>query len=70
MDMIDTVENSNAVPPVDMELLRALVNRKIPDEQARRIFFLIHTQKEWDDAYQQVLLEHVDKIKQRRRQTG
>jgi hypothetical protein len=58
--MSGAVEMSDAVP-----LLRALVNREIPDEEAREIFLLIHTQKEWDDAYQQVLLEKLRKIKGR-----
>jgi hypothetical protein len=60
-----SVEIPKVVPPVDLELLRALVRRKIPDEEARGIYVLIHTQKEWDDAYQQMLLEMVADLKAR-----
>jgi hypothetical protein len=60
-----SVEIPKVVPPVDLELLRALVHRKIPDEEARGIYVLIHTQKEWDDAYQQMLLEMVAELKAR-----
>jgi hypothetical protein len=63
--MCDGVEKPATVPPMDLALRRALVNRKIPDEEARRIHRLILAQKDWDDAHEQVLLERLREIKAR-----
>jgi hypothetical protein len=46
-------------PPVDEELLRALVRQELPEQQAREVFALIHTYTAWDDAHERALLEHI-----------
>jgi hypothetical protein len=44
-------------PEVDLELLRALVQKRLPEETARNVYRLIHSFASWDAAHTQVLLE-------------
>ncbi len=44
-------------PPVDEELLRALVRQELPESQKRDVFLLIHSFKDWDDVHARILAE-------------
>ena len=49
---------SEIAPAVDWELLRTLVAKQLPRENARLVYRLIHSDAHWDEAHTQVLVEH------------
>ena len=40
-------------------LVLAALRNEIPDEEAREIFRLVHTNPDWHDAYEEALLAEV-----------
>ncbi len=53
-----------------MKLLRAVVRRTVPDEEARAVYRLTLTHKDWRDAHEEVLREIVDEIKAQERKNS
>src|SRR5437899_112563 len=47
------------VPRVNKALVLAALRNEIPDEEAREIFRLVHTNPDWHDAYEEALLAEV-----------
>ena len=51
--------SASKVPPVNKALVLAALRNEIPDEEAREIFRLVHTNPDWHDAYEEALLAEV-----------
>jgi hypothetical protein len=44
-------------PPVDEELLRALVHQELNPAEARQVFRLVHWFSQWREAHARILIE-------------
>jgi len=49
--------DESLAPEVDLDLLRALVRKELPEDKARTVYRLIHSFASWDAAHSKMLVE-------------
>ena len=50
-------QDERLAPPVDEELLRALVRRELSTEEAREVYRRIHSFRSWSEAHARILVK-------------